>query len=879
MKLTKMKIAVCTAIAVQAGFASGTVVAQDAPALEEIVITSTRRETSVQDTPLAVTALSEEALAVQNIENAQDLTANVPNVLIYGGGRGTANGNFQMRGIPRVGTYVDGVWQVAQVGLLQRQFVELERVEVLRGPQGTLVGRDSTGGSLMVYTRKPAEEFGGRLLVQAGSFDRRDVSGSVDIPLGDTLKTKWTIASYDKDGYVESVTTGQKHGELENQTVRGDILWTPTDQLSVRYIQQQDQQLQTTAGVQTFINPIVAQRFGWQVGIAEAYDIASLAAGGRGFNNLSQVGGFPGGQLDDYQSTKAMTSPDNIKLDSQNLTIDYTVNDTISVKYIYANTEIDDELWTDYAGSEFNFFTNYDVASREFTSHEFQVNFDYDNFSAVVGYFDWDQERLSRATEFSHSDWNFPEGWGGGAGGVVGGPPVPFGLFQTINAGIPQTLSYDDVLASPTCQKTPADYGFDFSSSDPNKNPSIASGNGQFPTINPNLDPNTIEGWPRPCTAFNSWVPLFATVVGFNAASPAHDRGAREEVNGDAIFGEFTYFFNDAWDVTVGFRRHEQANRNWNTLVQAAVAAGQVEARPAIWDRGFANPEGAVRVDVDPASLIESDFSKTTWKFATSYDINDDVMIYASYTEGFNSGGIDSIADSLGINQIPFSPETIENTEFGIRGDFLDGTLRVNATYFMTDWIDIQAAFSTVDRATGDPITEVFTANASDGEAEGLELEVTYYVNDSLQLGANLGWLDTKYVNLKPGAQLTEETAFGGAPDETYAIYADYNWNVFEGNVTTRLSGNYFGDFWRSSIPNFRQDVYGGGSSPAGDIWRWNARAVYQPNNADWVLTAFVNNITEEKFLNSGFMDSIWQFDFSGVDAPREWGLGLEMRF
>ena len=222
--------------------------------------------------------------------------------------------------------------------------------------------------------------------------------------------------------------------------------------------------------------------------------------------------------------------------------------------------------------------------------------------------------------------------------------------------------------------------------------------------------------------------------------------------------------------MTVGFRRHEQSNTNWNTLVQDAVAAGKVEARPLIWDRGFADPEGAVRIAPDSASRVQSDFSKTTWKFGTSYDLNDDVMVYASYSEGFNSGGISTIADSLGINQIPFTPETIENTEFGVRGDFLDGTLRVNATYFMTDWVDIQAAFSTVDRATGDPITEVFTANASDGEARGLELELTYFVNDRLQVGANLGFLDTKYVNLKPGAQLTEDTEFGGAPDETYAV-------------------------------------------------------------------------------------------------------------
>ena len=91
---------------------------------------------------------------------------------------------------------------------------------------------------------------------------------------------------------------------------------------------------------------------------------------------------------------------------------------------------------------------------------------------------------------------------------------------------------------------------------------------------------------------------------------------------------------------------------------------------------------------------------------------------------------------------------------------------------------------------------------------------------------------------------------------------------------------NYSGDFWRSEIPNFRQDVYGGPeNSPAGDIWRFNARVVYAPPSGDWELTGFVNNITDEVYLNAGFMDSIWQFDFSNVDVPREYGVGLTYRF
>jgi hypothetical protein len=112
-------------------------------------------------------------------------------------------------------------------------------------------------------------------------------------------------------------------------------------------------------------------------------------------------------------------------------------------------------------------------------------------------------------------------------------------------------------------------------------------------------------------------------------------------------------------------------------------------------------------------------------------------------------------------------------------GTYVDGVWQISnagllqrqfvelATYFCTDWIDIQAPSSVIDRTSGDPITEVITANASDGEAKGVDLEALFLATDQLSFGANLGWLD-------------------------------------------------HGAFWRSAIPNFRQDIYGGGSSSAG---------------------------------------------------------------
>src|SRR5262245_33944698 len=205
-------------------------------ALEEIVVTATRRETNVQDLPMAVTAISAESLEKQNIENVMDLTAVVPNILLYGGGGGISGTVVTFRGIPNVGTYVDGVWQVSNAGLLQRQFVELERVEVLRGPQGTLIGRDSTGGSIQIFTKAPADKFGVSATLGAGSFDRQDASVSVDIPFAERFFSKWTLANYQRDGFVQSVVSGDKTGDVKNEIARGDFLWEATDRLNMRLI-------------------------------------------------------------------------------------------------------------------------------------------------------------------------------------------------------------------------------------------------------------------------------------------------------------------------------------------------------------------------------------------------------------------------------------------------------------------------------------------------------------------------------------------------------------------------------------------------------------------------------------------------------------------
>jgi len=196
----------------------------DASGLEEIIVTARRREENLQEVPIAITAFSGEDLEIRSIENVEDLQVLLPNVDIRGNGTSGGNsGSMAIRGIPGVSRYVDGVHLSGGEGSLEN-VVELERIEVLRGPQGTYFGKNAIGGAIQYITKKPQEEFGARIKVTAGSFNRTDIIANVDIPLSDTVLTKVTAASLSRDGYVDSVTMNLSRRSSRQSTTA----WTRT---------------------------------------------------------------------------------------------------------------------------------------------------------------------------------------------------------------------------------------------------------------------------------------------------------------------------------------------------------------------------------------------------------------------------------------------------------------------------------------------------------------------------------------------------------------------------------------------------------------------------------------------------------------------------
>jgi iron complex outermembrane receptor protein len=255
-------------------------------------------------------------------------------------------------------------------------------------------------------------------------------------------------------------------------------------------------------------------------------------------------------------------------------------------------------------------------------------------------------------------------------------------------------------------------------------------------------------------------------------------------------------------------------------------------------------------------------------------------MLYLGYTEGFNSGGLAIYSDSLGPVESQYDPELIENTEIGIRSDLVDGRLRVNATYFETDWNDIQLLATVRDRQTGQEVTELVLQNSASATADGLELEVTFAATDNLQLNANLGWLDTAYTETTSPA-VTLDTEFSAAPDNTYNLGLEHTANLSGGGMfVSRFDAVYTGAYWRSPTPSLRQNAYGVARDyESGDYWRYNAQFAYQPPDGRYQVTLYGTNLTNEYELNSGFLHNIWQFDFATVDRPREVGVSVSMSF
>lgn len=234
----------------------------DNTALEEIVVTATKREQTLQDVPISVAVTGQQTIERAQVKDLIDLQSVVPslkvsqfnatgqtNFVIRGFGNGNGNDGIESS----VGVFIDGVYRSRSAAALD-DLPEVERIEVLRGPQSTLFGKNVSAGAISIVTKKPQFEAGGKLEATIGNYNARQIKGTFTGPLSDTLAVRLSGSLNKRDGFFTNLTTGSDVNDRDRWSIRGDVLWEPTDKTSFRVIADYNKINETCCAVSSIYN-------------------------------------------------------------------------------------------------------------------------------------------------------------------------------------------------------------------------------------------------------------------------------------------------------------------------------------------------------------------------------------------------------------------------------------------------------------------------------------------------------------------------------------------------------------------------------------------------------------------------------------------------
>jgi iron complex outermembrane recepter protein len=377
--------------------------------LESIVVTARRREEALQDTPIAVTALSAAALERQQIVATTDLDKVAPNLQFHSYGTLTGNNSAAqvfIRGIgqtdatpavdPGVGIYIDDVYMGRAVGGAM-EFRDIANVQILRGPQGTLFGRNTIGGAVLLTTNSPGEDAGSSVRLGVGEDSLHELFGTLDLPINEQWAARLSLGGRERDGYVTRVSDGADLGDEKMYTTQAALRWKPSDALA--FTLRADYTKEDENG-----SPFVFRAMNEAATFVGA---ASIAAGcpnildpfpppllvgpladPRCGNDAQALGSFKNGG----------TYPASSELENRgwSLVARWDVNETLAFKSITADRSLD---WSGTRDADNTplliLHTNYTSESEQF-SQELQALIDSERLDGVLGLYYFDEDSFDR---------------------------------------------------------------------------------------------------------------------------------------------------------------------------------------------------------------------------------------------------------------------------------------------------------------------------------------------------------------------------------------------------------------------------------------------------------------------------------------------------
>ncbi|MAY20878.1 MAG: TonB-dependent receptor [Erythrobacteraceae bacterium] len=685
--------------------------ARQAPRSDNVIIvTATRRASDVQDIPIAVTAVTPAQLEQQGIANIQTLGAVAPSFNIQSSQTESQGTSIRIRGIgttgnnigleSAVGVFIDGVYQ-SRPGVALGELVDVEQVEVLRGPQGTLFGRNTTAGALVVRNRAPdLNEFSGFAQASYGNYDFMNVQGALNTPVSDSLGFRFTGAYRKRDGFLIDAT-GNDVNDKDRYMVRGQMLWEPSADISLRIIgdYQKSNELCCDSITMQAASQYTPAFFAAAApnGVAMPYhsttsgqfnaqslDSDDLFSNGNGVVNDTRQWGISGElvwNFGDVEFTGIVAYRDFLG---------ESVQDDFQAVQIYSVAGVTE----DNLPPTFDDITTFTAEAR------LQGTAFNDSLDWLIGVYYADEDIVEEASLTLGPDFqayvgqaNFGNALGPLAPALLGLVAQSGAYLNTVFAGAPDP----SIFATPIS----ADNAFGYNRYEQQgESFSVFTHNilsvtdtldltlglryvddkkdGSYNQLDSNnpacLAGLTLAGTPQ-ATAFAALEPILGTAVAGALSTPA--------LNGPAAFiGCFPF---------------------------AAPALG-VSFLPREFDLTF-----------------EDDEFIYTGQLA--WEPNPDLLIYGGFTHGYKAGGfnLDSTAAASG-GDPRFRSEEIDAYELGLKATLLDGRARANFSFFYNELQDFQ-----VLEFTG---TQFQTFNVDDVTAKGFEAELfaqwTPYISNSL---------------------------------------------------------------------------------------------------------------------------------------------------
>ena len=830
---------------------------QDAKTLDALVVTAQKREEALQDVPIVVTVLTQQALQDAGVRDIKDLQTMVPGLTVTSTqsesittarirGIGTVGDNVGLES--SVGVVIDGVYRPRNsVGF--GDLGELERIEVLKGPQGTLFGKNTSSGVINVVTRKPGFEFGADGEVTFGNYSALGLAGSLNVPMGEYAALRVYMAHRNRDGWMDVVTgagprtEGQDYDQDMN-TVRAKLLIAPTDKVEVLvsadYTKRNENcctAVQLVSGSSsTLINALGGGNAIAPTGAADpwarvaysnrstAQDIEDKGVQGEVNIDLDALGGAKFTSITAGRDWQAINGRD----------FDFSTADLI-----YMEPKEDESL------SRFKTF-----------SQEFRLAGSTESIDWLAGFF-YSKETIERTESYRI--------------GAAYEPYLSIGLLSMINPALASLPNAATFLSAAT-GKT---YG------------TVFAGLGA-------LDHYDQEAKSTALFTNNTWhaTDAFDVTLGLRYTRESKDLSSVYS-NPNGSPGCASYFGANGAVSAAAIQRIAAALTARGVAFASLPAATQQSLISNVvgysclpWANALHNGRSTDQ------SRDENEWSGTL-KFA--YRFNEQVMAYASYARGYKAGGfnLDRVQSSNGlssggsgivpVNDTSFPGEFVDSYELGAKTTWADGNLLLNATLFHQEYSNFQ-----LNSFLG---TSFVVRSIPKVVSKGLDAELLWQATPGLMLQGGLMYADTRYGDDIPGADFVYPGALYKLPGSRMSFAPQWSGSAsvtYEWDIGSKLEGRFNIGAKYMSEYNTGSDLDAEKLQDAYTVA--NARLGIGARDRKWQLELWCQNLFDQDYVQVGFDGPLQALGTpepgnpkntydAFLGAPRMYGATLRFRF